>query len=141
MENHLGINSQFIPYNLALKLKELGFNEECLMLWEHTDFWTNLVRPEEFKKVVSERYCQAPSWDQAFNWVRENHNLHSYITATSLGDFAVFITDNYDKHLISNNKLYNNAVHCTYTYEEARQACLEKLIEYMQKESVGTYKH
>lgn len=125
MENHLGINSQFIPYNLALKLKELGFDQPCFGGWDDYKIWH--YHPD------SDITVDAPTWDQAFGWCRETHNLHIYITATSLGDFAVFITDNYDKHLISNNKLYNNAIHCTYTYEEARQACLEKLIEICKK--------
>ena len=73
------MKEQFVTYEIALKLKELGFDEECLMLWEHTDFWTNLVRPEEFKKVVSERYCQAPLWQQVIDWLRRKHKIDIYI--------------------------------------------------------------
>ena len=29
MENHSDISKNFIPYDLALELKYLGFNEEC----------------------------------------------------------------------------------------------------------------
>ena len=37
MKKLLSINNQFIPYNLALKLKELGFNEDCFGYYRKKD--------------------------------------------------------------------------------------------------------
>jgi hypothetical protein len=43
----------FANYNQSLALKELGFDEPCLKLWEKTILFTSLIDPSEFKKVVS----------------------------------------------------------------------------------------
>ena len=80
------MKNQFVTYEIALKLKELGFDEKCLKLWEHTDFYTVLVNPEEFKKVVSEKYCNAPLWQQVIDWFLNQYNIW-IIVDTSLIKF------------------------------------------------------
>jgi hypothetical protein len=107
------MNKEFIPYKQAQALKELGFNEPCLKIWEKTMLFTTLVNPEEFKRVVSERYTKAPLYQQAFRWFREKHDL--------------FISIDHHENRYSINDLkslrrFNN-------YEEAELACLNKLIE------------
>ena len=116
------MNKEFCNYTQALALKELGFDEECLKLWEKTMLFTTLVNPEEFKRVVSERYTLAPLYQQAFSFFREKHKLHSTITSISQESWQWHIT----KPGESLGKLYNEDF---YTYEEAEQACLDKLIE------------
>jgi hypothetical protein len=69
------MNKEFIPYEQALALKELGFDEPCLKLWEKTMMFTILVDPSEFKKVVSERYVSAPTYSQAFRWLYQKLDI------------------------------------------------------------------
>ena len=70
MENHSDISKNFIPYELTLKLKDIGFNsgnEYCF------GFYT-----EEYKKLVKgynrlpidlpTNSFEAPLWQQAFYW-------------------------------------------------------------------------
>lgn len=53
------MNNEFIPYEQALELKELGFDEECL------DYYPIL-------------------WQQAFRWFREKYQLvHSVLQVGS----------------------------------------------------------
>jgi len=66
------MKNEFIPYEQALALKELGFDEPCLKIWEKTMLFTTLVNPEEFKRVVSERYTKAPLYQQAFSEAKES---------------------------------------------------------------------
>ena len=32
------MKDQFVPYDIALKLKELGFNDECFGYYDYTEF-------------------------------------------------------------------------------------------------------
>lgn len=62
----------FIPYELALKLKELGFDEECLG-WFYKD---NSDRGKvQIRPFSSEYGIKAPLWQQAFDFFLEKYNL------------------------------------------------------------------
>jgi hypothetical protein len=113
------MNKEFIPYELALELKELGFNEPCFAYYNIDPYLKspafNLVKPFDHEWCLP-----APLFQQAFRWFREKHNLfgqvniHTYfIYNISNGDFK--IVKKYDK-------LFE-------TYEEAELECLKKLIE------------
>lgn len=117
------MEKQFIPYELALKLKELGFNEECFGTW-----W---FRPDIHRKgdedlifkltkyfELPEYEILAPTWQQAFDWFREKHNLGYSIHPITLESFVTNI-NNADLILLGDFK----------TYEEARLGCFKKLIE------------
>ena len=137
------MEKEFIPYKLAVKLKELGFDEECLVTMhsktkdiipiygvykenpKHTDFW-----------------IKVPLWQQAFDWFRKKHKLFAKIDFFQSDEFKGVDYDycivNLDKPFredgITDNIIIDYSVNETYyfKYEEARQACLEKLIELCQ---------
>ncbi len=116
------MEKQFVTYEIAKKLKELGFDEPCLA--KH-DLKHILLRVEECKSQENAQeldYILAPLYQQAFRWFREKHKLHSTITSISQESWQWHIT----KPGESLGKLYNEDF---YTYEEAEQACLDKLIE------------
>ena len=123
------MEKEFVKYEQALALKELGFDEECLKIWEKTMLFTTLVNPEEFKRVVSERYTKAPTYSQAFRWFREKYELHSFIDCKwkNLG-WEFELVDLSKMETISSIDRYNYK-----TFEEAELACLEKLIEIVEQ--------
>ena len=107
------MEKEFILYEQALALKELGFKEECFGYYDKDgDFYT----------VAVGKLLSAPLYQQAFRWFREKHKLHSTITSISQESWQWHIT----KPGESLGKLYNEDF---YTYEEAESACLIKLIE------------
>ena len=121
------MTKEFIKYEQAVALKELGFDEECLGLYRNGSL--------ELKKNTGGYYdnkwinhfnepkiCTAPLYQQAFSFFREKHKLHSTITSISQESWQWHIT----KPGESLGKLYNEDF---YTYEEAEQECLDKLIE------------
>ena len=67
MENHLDISKNFISYDLALKLKELGFNEECFGVYYNKDGDVRIYDGKE--------KGDAPLWQQAFKFIRDKYNL------------------------------------------------------------------
>jgi hypothetical protein len=121
------MEKEFIPYEQALALKKLKFNEPCFSIyysknksfsWHHHKDHTN----DETMLDNGEFNISAPLYQQAFRWFREKHKLHSTITSISQESWQWHIT----KPGESLGKLYDEDF---YTYEEAELACLDKLIE------------
>lgn len=132
------MEKEFVPYDLALELKDLGFGEECIGYWRDEnkpcpitmckyttkyDFDDDINFPK-FK-------CLAPLWQQAFDWFREQLLLDSYIMPYWFID-SEYKSKRYTFSIEPSNKLdelfdcdadeYDN-------YEEAELECLKKLIE------------
>ena len=134
------MEKQFIPYEQALELKELGFDEKCFKSyrqqikyeWYDLRSSENITFNENEKIILSngkidsyEKYlCDAPLWQQAFDWFREKYNLH-YIIYKNIN------IDGYDFCEITTDSIINKN---TYSYEEARLECLKKLIEIVELE-------
>ena len=118
------MKKEFVPYKLALRMKQLGFNEPCLAFYgDENDFSMDSSRKNNpFRKTE----CTTPLYQQAFRWFREKYQLHSTITSISQESWQWHIT----KPGESLGKLYDEDF---YTYEEAEVACLEKLIEIVEQ--------
>lgn len=130
----------FVPYNEALKLKELGFNEPCIFGYNDYRVLRSKIASSfdgDFVKW-NEKYdrdLKAPLYQQAFRFFREKYQWQSYIEPTS---------DQHSRELGYNYCLWNNKTGEEYNtmpqncpsgdwefkkYEDAELACLIKLIE------------
>ena len=115
------MNKEFIPYEQALELKKLGFNEICSFYYKNKviNDCINAPKTNSVGEFISENFeCTAPLYQQAFRWFREKHSLHSYIEGPYPW-FRFYIHSEDDrceghKHLL---------------FEETEIACLKKLIE------------
>ena len=117
------MNKNFIPYEQALELKELGFDEPCLGLF-HNDksFYSTQCKSH---KQYHGQVCSAPLYQQAFRWFREKYGY--YYQIGNSGDNTKFLMlRNSEMSIVWNDKGFN-------TYEEAELACLIKLIEIVKK--------
>ena len=101
------MNKEFIPYEQALELKELGFDELCLFYYTDNEALRIYHQSEIYDDLVG-----APLYQQAFRWFREKHNMHFWAQQFTDGTWRT----TYDWGLFN-------------TYEEAELACLKKLIE------------
>jgi len=121
------MTKEFVPYELAWELKQLGFDEPCLAFYLDNDkksFTKCMERADtntwlkEHMKVYGDA-TTAPLYQQAFRWFRENYAL------------CIAIKPIDDKNLeLGYNLLKNGLMMGSYlTYEEAESACLIKLIE------------
>jgi hypothetical protein len=85
------MNKEFIPYEEAIALKELGFDELCLAYYQKSSVIGDdtilplIIRKEatnwndnSFSKLGVPFYS-APLYSQAFRWFREKHKWSSYI--------------------------------------------------------------
>ena len=125
MENHSNINNQFIPYEQALELKELGFNEPCFAFYglSRDDYKT--IRLSIFQNLKTDYLsdvhhldvtCDAPLYQQAFLYLWNK-----------TGRYIIPIPNDDKEWLCMGNKFK--------TYEETRLECLKTLIEIVKNES------
>jgi len=108
------MNKEFIPYEQALELKELGFNEKCLAIY-------NINQELETGLFQGHYDVDAPLYQQAFRWFREKYNL-LYTIEETLEDDEVWY-----EWTIKTPNGFEGSVEPT--YEEAELGCLKKLIE------------
>ena len=134
------MEKEFVPYELALELKQLGFDEECLA--DYFVFGDGILRDGRYGQTKPKLFMRSedvseeceelsmfayhdvyvPLYQQAFRWFREKHNMnHSIILHETT------FSNDYQYLVLSND---NEFVEVGYTtYEEAELACLKKLIE------------
>jgi len=121
------MNKEFIPYEQALALKELGFDEPCFgyhNMVNHSGNFQFDIRIWE----NSDDYIEAPLYQQAFRWFR-----HKGIISEIHSDFDRMLGYNRGYiPVVQFIEFYNNG-DCYETYEEAELACLIKLIEIVKK--------
>lgn len=117
------MEKEFVPYELALRLKELGFDEPCFGYYKHEE----LLIEGKYKNSDHGFSVSAPTWQSAFRWFRETHSLIGAPNHYG-GLNHPNMTCNYK---ISGNTKTGQRIfsHLYDNYEDSQFACLEKLIE------------
>lgn len=123
---------EFVPYEQALALKELGFDEPFKIFDQAIVFRNKGICMAneyalEYFDFYGDEVISAPLKQQVFRWFREKYDLHSTITSISQESWQWHIT----KPGESLGKLYEEDF---YTYEEAELECLKKLIEIVKQQ-------
>ena len=73
------MNKEFVPYEQALELKELGFDEECFGYYSFSEKITLKSCFNRTPIILSGKKCSIPLYSQVFRWFREKHNLESHV--------------------------------------------------------------
>jgi len=107
------MNKEFIPYQQALELKELGFDEDVFE-WFDTE-------TKDFCDVMKE--VKAPLFQQSFRWFREKYNLHPHFFLQPDSTYVWCI------RWFEGGRQKDIPYFPSNTYEEAELDCLNKLIE------------
>jgi len=125
------MEKEFIPYEQALALKELGFDEPCLGYYVGKDrevYISNetISAPFQFR-LESKTTFVAPLYQQAFSFFREKYSLVCIITFDDdvKGKWFGNLYGHYETH----GKYDFGYTELFKTYEEAELECLKKLIE------------
>ena len=120
------MQKEFIPYEQALQLKEIGFDERCLGYYDGVDGTANETGCKNSDTwLYKPMDCDMPLKSQVFNWAR-NFGYVFAIHPTSFGDFTAYIF--YQGRDISNICYFK-------TYESAEEFCIDKLIELVKKKN------
>jgi hypothetical protein len=119
------MNKEFIPYEQALELKELGFNEECFGFYTLEGcYFLNTTELNSLSYA-----CASPLYQQSFRWFREKGYRFGIRWDVEYDKYWFDVWSSYKKDdetfyqfQFESEIIYN-------TYEEMEQACLTKLIE------------
>ena len=133
------MEKEFVPYEEALALKELGFTEPCLG-W----YLPEIVDKGNVASVILGSYMtnwtkfgdrlSTPTFSQAFRWFREKYGIGGYVRRGSnemhehLKENGFSVAD-YEWCINKTDGTHTSGRGMKDTYEEAELACLDKLIE------------
>ena len=133
------MEEQFATYEIALKLKELGFDEDCSAVFYQGKFMNGHIEPHVWylvNSISTNSDCNsldivtAPLWQQVIDWFREKYNIHIYIDFyDGLYGFAI---------KLNKEKLYNRCGSFEpgfKNYPEAREQAILKAIELIKKQN------
>jgi hypothetical protein len=151
------MEKQFVPYELALRMKEIGFDEPCLASY-YTDIPENLLKkksknidyrkqfngleyhpldkngvewePNFIRNTDKTHYVSASTFSQAFRWFREKYIIQSWIS--SIIDPVGFVYE-YRVHIHQEESSVEN-FDSFEIYKDAELFCLKKLIEIVEKQ-------
>ncbi|QQT44877.1 Uncharacterised protein [Sphingobacterium multivorum] len=123
----------FVPYELAVKLKELGYDESSISGYmEHNGEITLVTKLKDQYPISNtigfgrynyqnKKIVKAPLWQQAFDWFRAKKGTFGFVGMLDYGKFCFQI----ERELTYEIK-YD-------TYEEARFECLKYMIERLEQ--------
>ena len=124
------MEKEFIPYEQALIFKELGFDNLCLAYYNDKKYFlpieegiqnSNLNKPD-----MHNQYCAAPLWQQAFEWFRNIdtrlHTINIDLSDNLKDKIYIYTIEDHLGSIVDRSEEYSS-------YNEARLACLKKLME------------
>jgi hypothetical protein len=79
------MKNEFVSYEVALKLKELGFDEPCLCAYDKNEMLYHSHKTDKLFTILNSNLsnqCSTPLHQQVFCWFREKHNLYAVIIPT-----------------------------------------------------------
>jgi len=115
------MESEFVSYQQALELKELGFDEPCICGYNDYHLLRSKISSSFDGDFVKwdEKYdkdLKAPLYQQAFRWFREKHSIY-------------FTPKQFDETKWIVEWRFCEFIGVFDIFEEAEVACLDKLIE------------
>lgn len=117
------MKDQFVTYEIAKHLKELGFNEPCFAgycldkTFAEPDNELNCFR----NRNRSGEEISAPLWQQVIDWLREKHGYLIYVRPTKNPKGFNGIVDN--------PNTYESENCIEFTWETARESAITKALE------------
>jgi hypothetical protein len=126
-------NKEFISYEQSQALSEINYDGDYDYTYHATgEIW------ERSKKDKKERFLPAPLKQQVFRWFREKYGLYQQIEVCRLSEFKddeLFFDFKIIDNLDDTDFYYDNDLYST--YEEAENACIDKLIEILKQQDNG----
>jgi hypothetical protein len=132
------IEKDFIPYEIALELKQLGFDEPCFGYhytlngkdWKFAD--NHKYHEIDDQLVIGSKFTLlAPTYSQAFRWFRDKYGLYINLIYDWNDEIyrVTIMVQNEDKSCKVIYLKEGDYIKEYKTLEEAELACLKKLIE------------
>jgi hypothetical protein len=127
------MNKEFIPYEQALELKELGFDEPCMAFYEPGNEEVQIVGVEQRyndpKLLRLKDFC-APLYQQAFRWFREKYGLYADLFVDDDQTFGFCVSSFAEEGRCRLDRPIKRQFS---TYEESELECIKFLIEIVER--------
>jgi hypothetical protein len=68
------MKKEFVPYEQAVALKELGFDEICIATYDEDEYFEFLDFEQSYYTIPS-KLIQAPLYQQAFRWLYQKLDI------------------------------------------------------------------
>jgi hypothetical protein len=129
------MSKEFLSYNRALKLKQLGFDEPCFGYhytlngkdWKFAD--NHKYHEIDDQLVIGANFTLlAPTFSQAFDWLLDKHSLYAIVIPTVTMHWT-FKTMTVVQDMVEVPPYKHVDAHDYSTKKKAELACLDKLIE------------
>jgi hypothetical protein len=131
------MNKEFLKYEEALALKELGFDEPCLGIHYNEGLNPFFMVASQYGEhgATANGGILAPLYQQAFRWFREKYDLQCWPEPTGSNRYCCKYDGNDETGYRWVGYLRNDNKEILFylTYEEAELECLKKLIELVKK--------
>ena len=124
------IESNFVPYQIAVDMKSIGFDEPCFGFYD-LSYKCRLAFTSD-QNFYEQQKCSAPTFSQAFRFFREKYDFVSEINVYSTSDGYSFSF----KILCKKYTPYIEANNAWILYEDAELACIRKLIEIAKEQNI-----
>ena len=126
------MKEQFVTYEIALALKELGFDEECFGYYSEQHDKTKILYLYQEEDYFDEIRLEAPLWQQIIDWLRETYKINILIVPIYSSEnlkgyvfnFGLITMDNLSE-VFKNGKFE--------TFYKAREQAILKAVELCQK--------
>jgi hypothetical protein len=132
------MNRDFVPSQQALALKELGFDDEVLKVYDINSSKSKLYNYGEVLTGDDELY--APLYQQVFRWFREKYDIQVSIQHwckdSKIREYHYHIEYTYNDTRHSTSSIAEHQYNM-FNYEEAELECLKKLIEIVKENKNG----
>jgi len=129
------MEKQFVTYDIALTLKELGFDEPCMARFEiRTNELTEVMSPKlqmfvrtESQEEFSWQICSAPLWQQVIDWFMEKYDIIINVDMNCMENegFTFYVGNVKSRETIIEDESYGNVN----SYYDARKEAILKTIE------------
>lgn len=131
------MKEQFVTYEIAQKLKDLGFNKECLAHYKTTLGFDNVefnicksnYNSGKYVSIPEDFHVDAPLWQQVIDWFREKFKYHIEIQSPDYQNENDFY---WTIHVVKKIGVFGDG--SSDNYYEAREQAILKAIELCQKE-------
>lgn len=128
------MREDYVSYELAKKLKTLGFDEEC---WYHYDeqfapdghAWplTGLIPKPKSNSLLEDDECSAPTLWQAWKWLRYEKNIDVEVNSNT--ENYEIVSYEWSLFWMSPCDLIDDADDSYTSYEEALEAGIMRAVE------------
>ena len=122
------MTNEFIPYEQALQLKQLGFDERCFAYYDYQNNIVYDIMNNSNYNYSRRDFISAPLYQQVFKFFRDKYNIDSeiYMNHEFGIKFYTYLLLELKKNVITHLSESSDKFE---THENAQLECVKKLIE------------